>query len=495
MTGRVLAGIRIGVLARWVTPGLVDEVLAEAGEAGAGRRFRALPGRLGVYFVLGLCLFAGLPYRAVLEQLAAGLSGALAAAGWQVPASTALTGARRRLGERPFELLFRRLAGALGAGTAPGSRICGLVAAAWDGTTVKAPASTENIAAFGRPGGKKDGHYPQVRLVTLIACGTRGLLGAAAGPLRGKGTGEQALARDLLGGLHAGMLLLADRNFYGYGLWTAAAGTGADLLWRVTSKVRLLPVRALPDGSWLAHVNNPAEVARRARRNGARRRRGSKLPPETGPLPGITVRVIEFRLTVTTDDGGTRTGRYRLITTLLDHRACPAAELAAGYARRWAIETGLREFKTYLRGPGRILRSRTPDLARQELWAYLVIYQAIRIIMSLAAAGAGINPDRISFTAALHATRRTLPAGQAGPAAALAQAEASILAVLVPRREGRICLRAVTQPSSPFPSRRNAEGPLSQHAQFTVTISPPDQAPHTTTSQARHHPEHEDQPP
>src|SRR6185437_7725599 len=130
-----------------------------------------------------------------------------------------------------------------------------------------------------------------------------------------------------------------------------------------------------------------------------------------GPLPGITVRVIEFRLTVTTDDERTRTEGYRLITTLLDYRACPAAALAAGYARRRAIETGLREFKTYLRGPGRILRSRTPELARQELWAYLIIYQAIRVIMSLAAAGAGTSPDRISFTAALHAVRRTLPAG------------------------------------------------------------------------------------
>src|SRR5690242_3838903 len=187
--GKVLAGVRIGVLSRWITPGLVDEVLAGAGVAGG--RFRALPGRLGVYFVLGLCLFSGRPGRQVLEDLASGLGGPLARAGWQVPASTALTKVRRRLGERPFELLFRRLAGPLGAGTAPWSHIGGLLAVAWDGTTVKAPASTENIAAFGRPGGKnKDGHYPQVRLVTLIACGTRALLGAAMGPLRGKGTGE-----------------------------------------------------------------------------------------------------------------------------------------------------------------------------------------------------------------------------------------------------------------------------------------------------------------
>src|SRR6516225_1341815 len=174
--GKVLAAIRIGVPSRWVTPGLVDEVLAEAGQAGpGGQRFRALPGRLGVYFVLGLCLFSDLPYREVLRKLASGLGGALAAAGWQVPASTALTGVRRRLGENPFELLFWRLAGPLSPGRAPWSHICGLLAVAWDGTTVAAPASAANVACFGRLRGKKDGHYPLVRLVTLIACGTRAL--------------------------------------------------------------------------------------------------------------------------------------------------------------------------------------------------------------------------------------------------------------------------------------------------------------------------------
>jgi hypothetical protein len=236
-------------------------------------------------------------------------------------------------------------------------------------------------------------------------------------------------------------------------------------------------------------------VRRRTVRNGKRRRRGSTLPPGTGPLPGITVRVIEFWLTVTTEDGGTRTGRYRLITTLADHRGYPAAALAAGYARRWAIETGFREFKTYLRGAGRILRGRTPGLARQELRAYLALYQAIRAIMCLAAAGAGLDPDRISFTAALHAVRRTLPLARTRPDAALAETEADILTELVPERRGRVCVRAVTQPSSPFPSRHNVKDPISQHAQHTVTINAPARTPSTTTDQARPQPNHANQPP
>jgi Insertion element 4 transposase N-terminal/Transposase DDE domain len=493
--GKVLAGIGAGVLGRWITPDLAEEAAAAAGGQPGRRRFRALPGRLGVYFVLGLCLFSGMPYRAVLRQLADGLTGALAAAGWQVPASTALTRLRRRLGEKPFELLFWRLCGPLSPGREPWSHICGLLAVAWDGTTVKAPASEPDIAAFGVPRGKRNGHYPQVRLVTLIACGTRALLGAAMGPARGRGTGEQALARGLLGSLRPGMLLLADRNFYSYQLWNAAAGTGADLLWRVKASMHLPVVRPLPDGSWLTHIPDPAALRRRTVRNGQRRRRASTLPPDTAPVAGITVRVIEFWLTIATAGGAVRTERYRLITTLADHRACPAGELAAGYAWRWAIETGFREFKTYLHGAGRILRGRTPDLARQELWAYLVLYQAIRAVMCLAAAGAGLDPDQISFTAALHAIRRTLTLARTSPGQALAETEATILTQLVPRREGRICVRAVTRPSSPYPSKRNRKDPLSQHAEYTTTIRHPDHPPPTPASQPEHPQKTENKPP
>lgn len=282
----------------WRPPG------SAAGRAGSGSG-RCRPG-WGVYFVLGLCLHGGKPYREVLKELAAGLAGPLSVAGWQVPASTALTQLRRRLGDKPFELLFWRLCGPLSPGKAPWSHICGLLAVAWDGTTVKVPASAANIAAFGRPGGRKNsGHYPQVRLVTLIACGTRALIGAAVGPLCGPG--ERTLAAGLLGQLRAGMLLLADRGFYSFRLWTAAAGTGAGLLWRVTASMHLPAGRVLPDGSWLAHINGPRAVRARSRRNGKRRARGGTLAPETGPLPGITVRVIECWLTVASDDGTART--------------------------------------------------------------------------------------------------------------------------------------------------------------------------------------------
>lgn len=499
--GRVLARAGIGVLSWVIPPELVDEAVGDG--LAWEMRLRALPSRLGVYFILGLCLFSSLPYGQVLRELTGGLEAVLGAAGWRVPASTALTKVRVRIGERPLECLFRRLASACSPSREPWSHIGGLLVAAWDGTTVDAHDSPANAAAFGKPGtagkdskpgaagkgtlpaGGDGAGFPQLRLVMLVACGTRGLLDAAIGPLRGKGTGERELAGQLLGSLHRGMLLLADRGFYSWQLWNAAAATGADLLWRVSSSVWLAPVRELPDGSYLAHVSDPRAVAARLGKNGKRRRRGSALPPDAGPLPGMTVRVIEYLLTVTGDDGTARTERYRLVTTLTDWRAFPAAALAAVYAWRWAAETGYRECKTYLRGAGRRLRGQTPALARQELWAYLTVYQAIRVIVAWAAAGAGIDPDRISFTAALHAARRTIATARDNIDSALAGAEAEILTCLVPERQGRIYPRAVRKPASPYPSRRHKTSPISQHAGHTVTISPPGTPTHATPDQSK----------
>ena len=233
----------------------------------------------------------------------------------------------------------------------------------------------------------------------------------------------------------------------------------------------------------------------RLHKNGQRRRRSSALPPDAGPLPGITVRVIEFTLTVTADDGTARTERYRLITTLLDWQAHPAAALARVYAWRWAIETGYRECKAFLRGPGRRLRGQTPDLARQELWAYLVIYQAIRAIIARAAAGAGIDPDKISFTAALHAIRRTITTARDNMDTALAGVEAEILTCLVPEREGRIYPRAVKKPVSPYPSRHTRTSPISQHASHSVTIIRPATTASTNTDQLKQPQQQPDKPP
>jgi len=490
----VLARAGLGIVSWVIPPGLVDEAVGDG--LAWEMRLRSLPSRLGVYFVLGCALLSGDPYPYVIRQVTRGAERALAAVGWRAPATTALTAVRRRVGEKPLESVFRRVCSALSPGRAAWSHLGGLLLVAVDGTTVGVADSPENAAAFGRPGAAAgQAASPALRLVTLMACGTRGLLDAVFGPVRGKGTGEQALAGQLLGSLRAGMLVLADRNFYSWALWHAAAGTGADLLWRVKSSMDLAVLRELPDGSFLAHVNDPAAVHARNARNGARRRRGSTLPPGTGPLPGMTVRVIEFTVTVTADDGSTRAAWYRLITTLLDHRRYPAAALAAAYARRWAIETGFAELKTALRGPGRLLRGRTPDLARQELWAYLAVYQALRTLITRAAARDGIDPGRISFTTARDAAELTLGTAPGDLDEALNSAETEMLGALVPLRPGRIWPRAVKKPRSPYRSRGTRPGPLAQHGTRTATITAPGRSTPPATDQARQPAQHAGSPP
>jgi Insertion element 4 transposase N-terminal/Transposase DDE domain len=493
--GRVLARAGLGILSWVIPPGLVDEAVGDG--LAWEMRLRSLPSRLGVYFVLACALLSAKPYPDVIRQVTRGAERALAAAGWQAPATTALTAVRRRVGEKPLESVFRRLCSALSPGRAAWSHLGGLLLVAVDGTTVGVADTPENAAAFGRPGttaGKKLAS-PAIRMVILLACGTRGLLGAVFGPVRGTGSGERALAGQLLGHLRKGMLVLADRNFYSWALWHAAAAAGADLLWRVTASMDLAVLRELPDGSFLAHVNDPAAVHARNRRNGQRRRRRSSLPPGTGPLPGMRVRVIEFRLEVTAGDGRTRTEQYRLITTLLDWRAFPAADLAACYARRWAIETGFRELKTILRGHDRPLRGRTPALARQELWAYLAIYQALRTLIARAAARDGTDPARISFTTARNAAERTLGTSPEALDDALDAAETEMLDVLVPLRPGRIWPRPASKTRSPSKPRRSRPGPLAQHATYTVTITPPGRPAPATTDQPRQPAQHTTRPP
>jgi hypothetical protein len=490
--GLALSGAWIGVLTYVVPPGLVDEAVGDG--LAWEMRLRSLPARFTAYFVLGLCLFTGEPYQEVARKVTRGLEAALAGAGWRCPATTALTAARARLGEEPLRSLFTRLCSGLSPGTAPWSHVGGLLAVAWDGTTLAVADTPASLAAFGRPGSVAGQAGPHLRVVALAACGTRALLGAAIGPYEGKGAGEPGLAARLTGSLRPGMLLLADRNFCSWKLWHQAAGTGAHLLWRLSSVIRLAPLAQLPDGSWLARIDDPRQVSARLRKNGTRRRRGSRLGPGTSPLPGgTTVRVIEYLLAVTADDGTTRTERYRLITTLLDWRAHPAATLAAAYSRRWSIEVSYLECKARLRGPGRLLRARTPGLARQEAWALLAVYQAIRTLIARAAARNGTDPARISFTTALHATRRTLASPRGSLQATLDATEDEMLAALIPERPGRIYPRAIRRQARSYPSRRNATSPISQHARHAITITPhatatstpPQQAkqPQTTTSQ------------
>lgn len=231
--------------------------------------------------------------------------------------------------------------------------------------------------------------FPQARVVALAECGTHAVLDAVLGPCSTSGI---QLARELAGRLKPGMLVLNDRGFYGFHLWKQAADTGADLLWRVKANLRPKYLETLEDGSWLA-----------------------RIVPTSGPDRATTepllVRVIDY----TIDDGRDNPEQYRLLTTILDPAVAGAEDLAAVYAERWEIENTFDELKTHQRGPGAVVRSKSPDLVQQEIWGHLCCHYAIRTLMADTAAHAGHDPDRISFVAALRIARRSTAQGALSP--------------------------------------------------------------------------------
>jgi transposase IS4-like protein/DDE family transposase len=383
---------RSRLLAHLVPAEAVEAALAPGDHA--FRRRRALPGEVTVAVVLGLCLFSGEGYDSVLARTMPLLGGAAGMA--PVPSGPALSQARVRLGCEPVRRLFEACAA---VEPAPGIGSCafGLELTAFDGTTAELPADPDLIEEFGCPTG---GPRPLARIVTLVSCGNRRVKAAAIGSYH---TSEQELTDRLAGSLAPGTLNLADRNFFSMDRWLRFAATGAELAWRVKNGASSLPARLLqrlPDGSYLVRLRESnAMLAKRRKASG---------DPHAPRLPDTTARLIEFDVMVTDMRGRRRTSRIRLLTTLLDHVAYPARQVAKVYSERWQVEITYLRIKKNLRGPGTVLRGRSPELARQEVWAFLIVYNALCDLAAQAAALEGIDPDEISFVAVLRITRAHL---------------------------------------------------------------------------------------
>jgi hypothetical protein len=327
-----------------------------------------------------MCLFSGQGYEEVARLLTEGLRGRRWRAGWTVPSTAAIWKARSRLGVEPVKQLFATVCQPVAARDTRGAFYRGWRLTAIDGTTFDLPDTGSNVEAFGRPPrsgrGEENVGYPQIRMVGLVECGTHVVFAAATGPLR---TGEHALARQVFASLRPGMLLLADRGFFGVDLWQTAATTGADLLWRVRKDVVLAVAEQLPDGSYISEIFDQRDIHHTRQ--------------------GVPVRVVEYTIADHDDV-------YRLITTIFDPVQAPAAELAALYGQRWEFESTLDEIKTHLGGSHLVLRSQHPDGAEQELYGFLLVHHAIRTLMHQAAREGDHDPDRISFIRSLRLVRR-----------------------------------------------------------------------------------------
>ena len=361
---RLTDHISLGVLTTQVPLDLVAQVLFETDRC--SERERDLPAQVMVYDVIALALYADVSTREVLRCLTEGARWLGDPTATTMPSKSGISQARTRLGAAPLEALYRAVVAPVATAGTPGAWYRGWRVMSLDGTTLDVGDTTANARAFGRPasarGVNATGAFPQLRIVGLLENGTHAICAAQLGAYR---TGEVTLAADVVPHLTGAMLCLADRGLLGFDLWRQAAATGAALLWRAGATFTLPLLERFPDGSY---------------RSALRGNYCCTSPDRTA----IPVRVMEYTL----PDVPTAAATYRLVTTVLDPGRAPAEELAALYHERWEMETAFDEFKTHLRGGPRVLRSKTPDLVRQEAWGFLLAHFAIRALMHEAALGA-----------------------------------------------------------------------------------------------------------
>jgi hypothetical protein len=429
--GRFAPG-HLGELTQHLPFEMVDEALRATRTVQS--RLRDLPSRVVVYLLLAACLFPEVGYLGVWRKLTAALADLPTA----TPTASALAQARRRVGPAPLRWLFDLLRGPVVAPGQRGTWWRGLLVCAIDGTTLTVPDSPRMLTRFTKQRGNHGGTgYPQIRLVALLACGTRTVIDAVFGPTT---TGETGYAPRLLPSLKAGMILLADRNFGAKDLIGDIAATGADVLVRLKGGRVMATLARHPDGSYLSMLGT------------------------------LRVRVIECEITIATT-AGRRTGVYRLATTLTDYHQYPAGELIRLYHQRWEIETAYLELKSSILG-GRVLRARTPTGIEQEIYALLVVYHLLRTAMADATnTRPDTDPDRASFTIAWQTARDQLLQAANVFASTIIDLVGTIgrhvLASLLPARRLRVCPRIVKRAISKYQAR----GPAIDRTSYKATVS------------------------
>jgi hypothetical protein len=394
---------RTGLLEALLADGTVGRALREAP---TGHRYdRVLNAKMTMICVLVACLFPAEGYDKVVA-LAFGLPGLRFRPPWEkTPTGSAFSRARKLLGEHVMRRAFEIDAETTDAELGVAVLWKGLEVTAIDGTTMELERDDALQEEFGS---SSEAGRPLLRITAHVRTASRRWIGAAVGTYR---QGENELADQLEDSFKEGILNIADRGFFSMGRFLRFSARGAHLAWRVKNSAKQVPfrtVKILPDGSELVRLHESDGMRRKRRKETGN--------PQAERLPDTVARLVTFTVLAETRSGRKKKpAQVRVLTTLLDHKAYPALEIAELYAERWQIEIAFLHLKQSVRGPHKALRGKSPELARQEAWGLLLIHNITAAAAARAAAEAGVSPHLIPFAPVLALIRAHVAADTCCP--------------------------------------------------------------------------------
>jgi hypothetical protein len=375
--------LTVGFLAMRCPVAKVKQTLEKHGVH--SKRKRGLPREVLVYFVMMMVLYGTIAYEDVMRLVVEGLRGVLGDAGLGKATVTkgAISQARVAVGEAPVRELYEEQVRPHGPENMPGVMFHGHRVMALDGSTLTMPDEKANSDYYGHlSGGYGDAAFPVMRFVGMTECGTHTICFAKHGPFK---EGELTMAQSVMDRADNSMVVTADRGFSGYAFWQRGLRTGAKLVFRVKKNLLLPCIEALADGSYISEIRSNKNLG--------------------GKVTKTRVRVIEYALDAIPDAEPS----YRLMTNWIGEEAPSAIELAALYHRRWTIEESFDELKTHLADRKVVLRSKRPELVRQEFYALLLAHAAIRQLMTEAADRTQQSAVDLSFIHAVRVLQRRMP--------------------------------------------------------------------------------------
>jgi hypothetical protein len=441
-----------GLIAQIVPLDVVKATLEKLNKEDIRQRLLPAPGV--VYLIMAMNIWRDTSQLEVLKNVCQGLQTIDPSFSSDMyPTREAISLAKIRLGSEVMSSLADEILQPVAVPETIGAWYKGYRVMAIDGTCFYTPDEKANANYFGYAKVRKgEPGFPQCKVVALVEVGTRAIVKATMGP---SNDSELKLTRVILESnpLTSDILLLADRYYYSYRLWTECCSSGASLAWRVKKNLILPKIEELPDGSYISEVKDSQDKSQ----------------------PPVKVRVIDYTLErekITSDKNEEDEDEYYLLTNIFDYKNSPASELAMLYHERWEIETAFKELKSSL-NINRILRSKRPDLVKQEIWGLIITHFAVRQLMAKAALDNNKDPDDLSFTDSLNAIKRRFPASAVAPPEKLHlwlyYLLLEIASTKCERSKGKSNPRGVKNKSKPFPTRQRGQK-LNQRRKYKVKI-------------------------